>query len=88
LQFGPEIEIVPRLKARSHFQPWALGGRNAHGPEDNPKYYTLDALMKLNGSSHLPHARSFSPILKKNATQATISSTYSRLMSRVPSLTR
>ncbi|KAH9028771.1 hypothetical protein EDB85DRAFT_2291130 [Lactarius pseudohatsudake] len=23
--------------------------RNAHGPKDSPKYYTLDALMKLNG---------------------------------------
>jgi len=47
--FGPEIERVSSLKARSHFQPWALGGQNAHGPGDNPKYYTLDALMKLNG---------------------------------------
>jgi len=48
-KFGPEIERSLRLKARSHFQPWALGGHNAHSPDDNPKYYTLDALMKLNG---------------------------------------
>jgi len=47
--FGPEIETSYALKARSHFRPFALGGKNAHGPEDDPKYYTLDALMKLNG---------------------------------------
>jgi hypothetical protein len=51
--FGPEIEDYPLLKARSHFQPWALGGRNAHGPEDESKYYTLDALMKLNGHTFI-----------------------------------
>lgn len=51
MQFGPEIENSAALKARSHFHPWALGGRNAHGPEDDPKYFTLDALMKLNGVS-------------------------------------
>ncbi|KAH9988439.1 methyltransferase domain-containing protein [Russula compacta] len=46
--FGPEIEDSPELRARSHFQPWALGGHNAHGSDDHPKYFTLDALMKLN----------------------------------------
>jgi hypothetical protein len=51
MQFGPEIENSAALKARSHFHPWALGGRNAHGPEDDPKYFTLEALMKLNGVS-------------------------------------
>lgn len=55
LQFGPEIENSPGLKSRSHFNPWALGGHNAHGSEDHPKYYTLDALMKLNGAPyHFP----------------------------------
>ncbi len=49
-QFGPEIENSEVLKARSHFHPWALGGHNAHGSEDNPKFFTLDALMKLNGA--------------------------------------
>ncbi|KAH9021536.1 methyltransferase domain-containing protein [Lactarius hengduanensis] len=51
--FGPEIEKIPNLKERAHFFPWALGGRNAHGPEDSPKYYTLDALMKLNGHAFI-----------------------------------
>ena len=48
-QFGPEIENTPRLKERAHFFPWGLAGYNAHGPEDSTKYYTLDALMQLNG---------------------------------------
>jgi len=51
--FGPEIEKTPRLKERAHFFPWALGGRNAHGSEDSTKYYTLDALMQLNGHSFI-----------------------------------
>ena len=49
MQFGPEIENTANLKSRSHFFPWALGGRNAHGPDDDPKIYTLDTLMRLNG---------------------------------------
>jgi hypothetical protein len=51
--FGPEIEDSPRLKERSHFFPYALGGHNAHGPENSPKYYTLDALMRLNGHTFI-----------------------------------
>jgi len=51
--FGPEIEKTPQLKERSHFFPFALGGRNAHGPGDSPKYYTLDALMQLNGHTFI-----------------------------------
>ncbi|KAH9171940.1 methyltransferase domain-containing protein [Lactarius sanguifluus] len=51
--FGPEIEKIPNLKERAHFFPWALGGRNAHDAEDSPKYYTLDALMKLNGHAFI-----------------------------------
>jgi len=47
--FGPEIERTYRLKERSHFFPWALGGRDAHGPENDPKVYTLDTLMRMNG---------------------------------------
>lgn len=47
-QFGPEIEDVPDLKRRSHFKPYALGGVNAHGPDDSPPYYTLATLMKQN----------------------------------------
>ena len=51
MQFGPEIEKKANLRKRSHFFPWALGGRDAHGPDDNPKIYTLDTLMRLNGGS-------------------------------------
>jgi len=51
--FGPEIEETSSLKQRSHFFPWALGGRNAHGPEDNPKIYTLDTLMRMNGHTFI-----------------------------------
>jgi len=51
--FGPEIEKTSRLKKRSHFFPWALGGRNAHGPEDDPKIYTLDTLMRMNGHTFI-----------------------------------
>jgi hypothetical protein len=51
--FGPEIENSSALKARSHFHPWALGGHNAHGADDNPKYFTLEALMKLNGHTFI-----------------------------------
>lgn len=51
--FGPEIEGTPKLKERAHFFPWALGGHDAHGPEDSPKYYTLDALMRLNGHTFI-----------------------------------
>ncbi|KAH9054313.1 methyltransferase domain-containing protein [Lactarius vividus] len=51
--FGPEIENTPELKERAHFFPWALGGRNAHGPDDERKYYTLDALMRLNGHTFI-----------------------------------
>ncbi|KAH9069706.1 hypothetical protein EDB83DRAFT_392867 [Lactarius deliciosus] len=42
--FGPEIEKMPNLMERAHFFSCAQGGRNAHGPDDSPKYYTRDAL--------------------------------------------
>ncbi|KAH9013010.1 hypothetical protein EDB84DRAFT_1534087 [Lactarius hengduanensis] len=38
--------------ARAHFFPWALGGRNAHGPEDSPKYYTFDETKRQACLSH------------------------------------
>ncbi|KAH9169047.1 hypothetical protein EDB89DRAFT_1908881 [Lactarius sanguifluus] len=47
--FSPEIEHAPNMKERAHFFLCALGGRSAHGPDDSPKYYTLDALRQLNG---------------------------------------
>ncbi|TFY82787.1 hypothetical protein EWM64_g1218 [Hericium alpestre] len=47
--FGPEIENVTTLKQRAHFQPWALGGEDRHSEYDNPKVYTLQTLMAMNG---------------------------------------
>jgi len=43
---------------RAHFQAWALGETDKHEEGDNPKYWTLDSLMKLNGAC----SRSLSPI--------------------------
>ncbi|KAH9025474.1 hypothetical protein EDB84DRAFT_1440387 [Lactarius hengduanensis] len=41
--FGPEVKNAPNMKECAHFFPWALG---AHGPDDLPKYHTLDALRQ------------------------------------------
>jgi hypothetical protein len=48
-KFGPEIEQVRALKARSHFWAWGLAGKDAHSSSDSIKMYTLDTLMKMNG---------------------------------------
>jgi len=49
--FGPEI---PRSQAhRTHFRPFGLAGTDKHGPDDNPKMYTLESLMKMNGHTHI-----------------------------------
>ena len=48
-KFGPEIEEVRALKARSHFRAWGLSGKDAHSSNDVIKMYTLDTLMKMNG---------------------------------------
>jgi hypothetical protein len=53
LKFGPEIEKVPSLQRRSHFKPYALGGVDAHGPTDNPPYYTLATLMAQNNHTFI-----------------------------------
>ncbi|KAG8886277.1 hypothetical protein FRB98_001374 [Tulasnella sp. 332] len=52
-RFGPEIEESPDLKARSHFFPYALGGKDDHGPGANPPFYTLPTLMLMNGHSFI-----------------------------------
>ena len=49
-QWGPEISDDPELRQRAHFQAWALGDTDKHEEGDNPKYWTLDSLMKLNGA--------------------------------------
>jgi hypothetical protein len=51
--WGPEISDDPDLRTRAHFQAWALGGSDNHGENDNPKYWTLDSLMRLNGHSFI-----------------------------------
>ena len=48
-QFGPEIELEPDLKNRSHFFAFALGPKDAFSVADNPKMYTLRTLMDRNG---------------------------------------
>ena len=50
-QWGPEIKDDPQLRDRAHFEPWALGGADDHGEHSNPKYWTLDSLMRHNGPS-------------------------------------
>ena len=52
-QFGPEIELESDLKRRSHFFPFALGPKDAFGPADDPKIYTLRTLMERNGHSFI-----------------------------------
>jgi len=47
--WGPEIKDDPELRDRAHFQAWALGGADDHGEHSNPKYWTLDSLMRHNG---------------------------------------
>jgi hypothetical protein len=49
-QWGPEIKDDPGLRDRAHFHPWALGGTDDHGEHSDPKYWTLDSLMKHNGT--------------------------------------
>ncbi|KAJ2934975.1 hypothetical protein H1R20_g2123, partial [Candolleomyces eurysporus] len=49
--FGPEIPS--NLQARTHFNAYALGGEDNHGPEDDPPMYTLETLMKMNGHDHI-----------------------------------
>lgn len=45
--FGPEIETIPDLQARSHFFPYALGSEDS--PNADPPTFTLQTLMKKNG---------------------------------------
>ncbi|KAH9040718.1 hypothetical protein EDB85DRAFT_67873 [Lactarius pseudohatsudake] len=49
--WGPEITGDPEVWDRAHFKPFALGGTNSHEDHDNPKCWTLDSLMDLNGAS-------------------------------------
>ncbi|KAF7300284.1 hypothetical protein MKEN_01352500 [Mycena kentingensis (nom. inval.)] len=49
--FGPQIPT--KHASRTHFSPYGLAGKDSHGPDDNPKMYTLDSLMKMNGHTHI-----------------------------------
>ncbi|KAL6303533.1 methyltransferase domain-containing protein [Sparassis latifolia] len=51
--FGPEIELVPELKERAHFYPYALGDVNNHGPGADPPVHTLASLMEVNGHNFI-----------------------------------
>ncbi|KAI9437659.1 methyltransferase domain-containing protein [Lactarius indigo] len=51
--WGPEITGDLALRDRAHFKPFALGGTNNHGDHDNPKFWTLDSLMELNGHTFI-----------------------------------
>ena len=55
-QWGPEIVDDPELAHRAHFEPWALGGTDKHGEHENPKFWTLDSLMELNGARSRFHS--------------------------------
>ncbi|KAH9028782.1 methyltransferase domain-containing protein, partial [Lactarius pseudohatsudake] len=59
---GPEIIGDPELRDRTHFKPFALGGTNSHADHDDPKYWTLESLMDLNGTWFSGHT--FIDILK------------------------
>jgi hypothetical protein len=48
-QWGPEINNNTELSKRTHFHPWALGPADRHGENDDPKFWSLDSLMELNG---------------------------------------
>ena len=54
-QWGPEISNDSELRHRAHFQAWALAETEKHEEGDNPKYWTLDSLMKLNGACSRSH---------------------------------
>jgi len=48
--FGPDVRS---MKHRTHFQQLQLGPTNSHGPDDDPKVYTLQSIMLENGHSHI-----------------------------------
>ncbi|KAH9988440.1 methyltransferase domain-containing protein [Russula compacta] len=51
--WGPEINDDPELRERAHFQAWGLGGVDKHEENDDPKFWTLDSLMELNGHTFI-----------------------------------
>ncbi|KZV69283.1 hypothetical protein PENSPDRAFT_543889, partial [Peniophora sp. CONT] len=51
--WGPELTENPVYAGKAHFHPFALAGKDAHGPSDDPKAYTLQSLMAMNGHDHI-----------------------------------
>lgn len=51
MQFGPEIEEDRGLKARSHFFPYFLSGKD--DPSATPPKYSLKTLMEKNGHTFI-----------------------------------
>ncbi|TFY70718.1 hypothetical protein EVG20_g2297 [Dentipellis fragilis] len=41
------------LKARTHFKPYVVAGREQLAPGDEPKMYTIQSLMRMNGHAHI-----------------------------------
>lgn len=64
LQFGPEIELVPSLKNRSHFLSAGLAGEDKASEYDDPKFYTLQSLMEMNSAPFFSHLIRSNPISK------------------------
>jgi len=92
-QWGPEIRDDSELRDRAHFQPWALGGADDHGEHSNPKYWTLDSLMRHNGTlrSISPptfHFISTTSLICRLPYQITALSTSLKLTRKAPSLMR
>lgn len=46
--FGPQVQDVPALLQRTHFEPSGVADKDAHGPNDRHKMYTLESLLDLN----------------------------------------
>ena len=49
--FGPDVRS---LQHRTHFKQLQLGPRDSHGPDDDPKVYTLQSVMLENGKFFRP----------------------------------
>ncbi|KAJ3478652.1 hypothetical protein NLI96_g9610 [Meripilus lineatus] len=50
-KFGSQI--LSLLSRRTHFSRYQLGPKDSHGPDDEPKVYTLETLMRMNGHTHI-----------------------------------
>ncbi|CAL1697515.1 unnamed protein product [Somion occarium] len=53
LHTGFGHQIPKDLKHRTHFAQLQLGPKDSHGPDDTPKIWTLQSLMRQNGHKHI-----------------------------------